>query len=281
MEYRMEPLKVDDLESIIGLSTIVGWDYTSKEVKVFLEAGTLFGHREVDGRLVSCAGVFSYGKLASIGVVIVHPQQQGKGLGRVLMNRCLDEIDQLPVMLVSTQEGQRLYQSLGYQTVSSIHKLLSDCPIRFPNEPVLSGEISPISYADLDDAIRLDATVIGASRSAFLKSRFPFLNGGIVFRDYDGMLQGYAMTVCRNGLLIVGPIVAPSREVSTAMIRHLTAGWTGRVRIDVPSSQKEFFDTLVSLGFYESERSPVMIRNAAHLPGNRSRLYAIAAQAFG
>ncbi len=94
-------------------------------------------------------------------------------------------------------------------------------------------------------------------------------------------LQGYAMTVRRNDLLIVGPIMAPNHASALTMIRQLTVGWNGSVRIDVPSAQMELFQSLISLNFHEEERPPVMMRNGDTLPGERGRLYAIAAQAFG
>ena len=279
MKYSIEQLTLDDMDLIINLSTSVGWDYTSKEVKVFLESGTLFGHREGHS-LVSCAGIFSYGDLASIGAVMVHPEYQGQGLGRVLMNHCLYGLEDDPIMLVSTEEGKKLYRSLGFKTVSHIHKLVSERPIRLSNPPAPTEEINPMTAADLDDVIQLDAAVSGANRTQFLKGRFPFLNAGVTFRSHDG-IQGYAMTVCRHDLLIVGPVVAPSLEISVAMVDFLIDGWQGRMRIDVPSSQKEFFETLVLQGFQEVERPPVMMRNATKLPGKRNRLYAIAAQALG
>ncbi|MCL6452174.1 MAG: GNAT family N-acetyltransferase [Alicyclobacillus sp.] len=279
--YLLDRLTVHDVESIISLSGSVGWDYTRNEVQVFLQAGTLFGHRQDSGRIISCAGVFPYGELASIGVVIVHPQYQGRGLGRDLMQKCLREVDHVPTMLVSTVEGQRLYTSLGFKTVSSIHKLLSEKPIRWSIEPNSDGKFENLSEADLDNVIQLDTQVVGANRSKFLSSRLPFSNTDIVLRDNHGILQGYAMTVCRNDLLIVGPVVAPNYNAALTMMRLLTDGGKGRVRVDVPSSQAELFDALISLGFHEEERPPVMMRNASTLPGDRSRLYAIAAQAFG
>lgn len=280
MKYSLSRLAAHDAESIINLSASVGWDYTSREVQVFLEAGKLFGHR-TERNLVSCAGIFPYGELASMGAVIVHPEYQGQGLGRTLMQRCLDGFEDIPTILVSTEEGQRLYRSIGFVTVSFIFKLVSDHPIQLPSGLALNGGVEPLTSADLNDVIQVDAAVIGSSRDAFLRSRFPFLNGGVVFRGRDGVVQGYAMTVCRNDLLIVGPVVAPSLEISMAMVQYLTEGWQGRLRIDVPSSQSEFFDGLAALGFHESERPPVMMRNATNLPGDRGRLYAIAAQAFG
>jgi len=278
---RIEQLGVGDAESILSLSWSAGWDYTHREVVVFLVSGTLFGQRSESGRIVSCAGVFSYGEMASIGVVIVHPEYQGQGLGRALMQRCLEEVDHIPAMLVSTVEGQRLYSSLGFRTVSYIHKLLYKQRIRWSTDPFHDGKLTSLSEADLLNVIQLDEQVVGGDRSRFLRSRFPFLKGGVVLTGSDGTLRGYAMTVYRNDLLIVGPVVAPSHDAALAMIRHLTVRWQGPVRIDVPSVQVELFNSFIALGMHEEERPPVMMRNADTLPGDRSRLYAIAAQAFG
>jgi hypothetical protein len=63
---KIEQLKYDDIPSIIGLSASVGWDYTYEEAQVFLAAGKVFGHRESNGRIVSCAGVFAYGSFRPV-----------------------------------------------------------------------------------------------------------------------------------------------------------------------------------------------------------------------
>lgn len=277
----IELLGVGDANSIISLSRSVGWDYTLGEVQVFLSAGTCYGHRRDSGRIVSCAGLFAYGGLASIGAVIVHPELQGQGLGRALMQRILDGVECVPTMLVSTVEGAKLYASLGFQTVSHIHKLVSKLPIQWSNESIEDRRLSSLSETQLDDVIRLDEQVVGANRSELLRSRYPALQNGVVLRDDDGMLRGYAMTVCRNNLLIVGPVVASNHASALAMIRHQTKGWQGVVRVDVPSAQVDLVNSLIALGMQEEERPPIMLRNAHTLPGDRNHLYAIAAQAFG
>ena len=276
----IDQLIPDDCDSIISLSSSVGWDYTQREVQVFLTAGRLFGHRREGGRIVSCAGVFPYGKLASIGVVIVHPKFQGQGFGRALMQRCLTEVSDIPTILVSTVQGQRLYTSLGFQTVSYIHKLLSKQPLRW-SESVERWRFKVLGKEDYLGVIRLDEEVFGANRGKFLTPRFPLLHEGIVLRDSEEILRGYAMSVTRNNLLIVGPVVAPDHDSALAMVHYLTREWSGPIRVDVPSAQDRFLDRLTRLGMYEEERPPVMMRNGDTLPGDRSRLYAIAAQAFG
>ena len=45
MMYVLGQLSVHDVESMVSLSGSVGWDYKHYEVQVFLQAGTLFGHR--------------------------------------------------------------------------------------------------------------------------------------------------------------------------------------------------------------------------------------------
>jgi GNAT superfamily N-acetyltransferase len=281
LSLMMDKLAFSDTAAIVSLSRSVGWDYTPEDVCVFLSAGVLFGYRREDGHLVSSAGVFTYGNLASIGVVMVHPDFQGRGLGRAMLRRCLDEVGPVPTMLVSTAEGLRLYTSLGFKTVAHIHKLISKGSLQWSSEPACRGCIANLSDTDLMDVVLLDERVMGANRSRFLTSRFPLLHSGVALRSEDGVLYGYGMAVRRQDLLIIGPLVAPEHVSALAMIRQLTDGWDGSVRIDVPSHQAILLDSLVRLGMHEEERPPILMLNGHSLPGQRESLYAIAAQAFG
>ena len=81
-------------------------------------------------------------------------------------------------------------------------------------------------------------------------------------------------------LLMVGPVVAPDAGSAMAVIDDLSAGHDGRARVDVPIDQTEFMTLLGAAGFNVGDEAPVMIYNGEALPGDRSRLFAIATRAF-
>src|SRR4029453_14726794 len=68
-----------------------------------------------DGGLPGPASWWAYGEqFGSVGLVLVDRQQQGKGLGRRLMNLIIDEAGSRALQLVATQGGLELYHACGF-----------------------------------------------------------------------------------------------------------------------------------------------------------------------
>ena len=60
--------------------------------------------------------------LGSVGLVVVDRQQQGKGIGRRLMNLIIDEAGSRALQLVATKAGLKLYQQCGFREVGGIEQ---------------------------------------------------------------------------------------------------------------------------------------------------------------
>ena len=52
------------------------------------------------------------------------------------------------------------------------------------------------------------------------------------------------------------------------------------MRVDVPVGQTAFRDVLNAAGFSPGDEAPMMIYNGKALPGDRTRVFAIATRAF-
>lgn len=111
------------------------------------------------------------------------------------------------------------------------------------------------------------------------------MDSGVIYRDEQGHAQsdirGAAMSVQRNDLLVIGPVMAADEAMGIELVKFVASRWRGRVRVDVPSSQPSFMENLTRLGFTQNMVSQVMIRGAAALPGQRSRLFGIVDPVFG
>ncbi len=111
-ELKLELLTAQDLPQLGALSENAKWDHTPEDWQTTLTAGLVFGHRTATGKVVPSAAIFLYGdQLASIGMVMVQSEYQSKGLGRRLMESCLDCVTSpsMPVVLSSTTQGLPLY----------------------------------------------------------------------------------------------------------------------------------------------------------------------------
>jgi predicted GNAT family N-acyltransferase len=284
MKYILERLTDRDIPQLIRLSESVGWDYDAPEIQTVLTAGQIFGHRNLKGEIVSSAAIIPYsGGLASIGMVIVHPNYRGLGLGKSVTKACIDMFpDDVTIMLIATNEGKPLYESLGFQTVSYVNKYICDC-YNQANKLLSSNyyEIVVFSEEQFPEIVSLDRQAVGADRFHFLRTRIKQSETCYVIKDSDKNIIGFGLSIQTPANLILGPIIAPNDELALALIDRLSEGHEGKLRIDVPKGKESFFPMLEKRGFHKVSQPPIMVLNSDKLPQRNGHLYGIAAQIFG
>ncbi|MCK9905732.1 GNAT family N-acetyltransferase, partial [Frankia sp. Cpl3] len=194
-----------------------------------LHSGTVYGHKDETGKVVSSAAIFPYGEqLASLGVVMVHPDHRRRGLGKEAVMRCMEELSGVPTMLVATAQGVPLYESLGYQTVGTLHKFL--CDQYKPADSLSFGqkyEILPLTTGHFEAVVRLDQMSIGGERRQFLAARVAQAKEGIILQQ-AGEIVGYGLSVQGPNYLVIGSIVAPDAAGALQMINHLAQNHFGK-----------------------------------------------------
>ncbi len=284
MRLSLERLQISDASSLHQLSRSIGWPMSLADWRTNLEAGIAYGHRDETGRLVSSSILHVYpaleesaAGLASLGIVIVHPERQRQGIGRAVIERCLEETT-TPVMLVSTPEGERLYQKLGFREVGRVQNLVAPQGARLPVE-----NHQTIQESDFGKILGFDRRVFGADREKLLRVRWAQAAGGSFLpgRDLFDWPRGFGWKIRQEDRLILGPIVAPDTAGALQLVGNLAAGHPGMIRLDVPDQQAEFLEGLIEAGFVRQSLRPVMLRGADRLPGDRDRLFAVAALACG
>lgn len=281
--FNIERLSERDIPELIALSNSLGWDYSTPELRTILASGVAFGHRSAAGELVSSAAIFPYGEtLASIGMVMVHPDYRRRGLGQAVTGQVIKSVpDGMPIMLVATAAGKMLYEVMGFQTVGTLHKMIGERYEVAGDLSVPNGyEILPLREEHLPEVIRLDQDAVGGDRTHFLKWRVGQAVEGLVI-EQAGKVVGYGLSVEGPVFRIIGPIVAPSTELAAVLVDHLARNHDGAVRIDVPSQHESLVARLASCGFGHVATPPVMMLRGDRLPRSNQSLYSVAAQAFG
>jgi ribosomal protein S18 acetylase RimI-like enzyme len=120
-------LCTDDLAAAVELSTIAGWNQTEDDWRMLLDLAPdgCFGI-DADGKLVATTTLFSYGQqLAWIGMVLTKPEYRGRGFARTLVTHAIESADRMSIKTVkldATQQGQHLYESLGFQAEGSVER---------------------------------------------------------------------------------------------------------------------------------------------------------------
>ena len=284
MRFTLERLRISDASSLHELSRSIGWPMSLEDWRTNLEAGIAFGHRDEAGGLVSSSVLHVYPALegsaqgmASIGIVIVKSDLQRQGIGQAVIERCLEETT-APVMLVSTPEGEGLYQKLGFQEIERVQNLVAPQGVRLPVE-----NHQTIKESDFGKILGFDRHIFGADREKLLRIRWKQATGGALLpgRDLFDWPRGFGWKIRQEDRLILGPVVAPDTAGALQLVGNLAAGHEGLIRLDVPDRQTEFIAQLVEAGFERRALRPLMLRGGEHLPGDRDRLFAVAALACG
>lgn len=272
-----------DIPGLINLSNSVGWDYDQDEITTVMSSGRIYGHKNDEGEIISSAAIIEYGpKLASIGMVIVSQEYKGMGLGRKATQKCLDSIPiSTTAMLIATEEGKPMYEKMGFHSIDSVHKFLSDS-----YEPLITSSnqisnIKPLCKKEISPLINLDIEAFGDTRRTFLINRINQSKEALVVKSLDGKIIGYGLSIQGPVNLILGPIVAPDSQTALLIIDQLSRYHQGKLRIDVPSGNDDFISKLENLGFSKVSQPPIMIKNSNVLPSRNNTLYGIAAQIFG
>ncbi|EEM84329.1 MULTISPECIES: GNAT family N-acetyltransferase [Bacillus cereus group] len=283
LEIRVERLRKEKIEDIVALSSYIGWDYNREEIETIFSSGIVYGVWNEREELIASAAIILYEeKLASIGMVIVHPNYKGRGIGKTITNACMKSVSaQTAIMLIATDEGEFLYKKLGFRAVSYVSKYI--CNSYNVNDYCIENEDYIMNYqeCDLEELIKLDEYAFGTNRKEFLTKRIMQSEQCIVVKDEEQSVLGYGLSIQTPENKIIGPIVAKNDEMAMKIVHALVRGHNGKLRMDVPEGKNDFMKELEIAGFKKVNTPPIMMKNSNRLLKRNGELYSIAAQIFG
>jgi GNAT superfamily N-acetyltransferase len=148
---------------------------------------------EQAGLLLGMVGAVTYSAFAYIGLMVVWPEFQGRGIGRLLMERLLGWLDQrgTPSLLDATEMGYPLYQKMGFVETDLSSVYIQDQPVEHkpPATPVYK-----LQPGDLDELVAFDTPLFGADRRKVLMVMMRDYPGGtLAARDEAGRISSYIM----------------------------------------------------------------------------------------
>ncbi|AOY15143.1 GNAT family N-acetyltransferase [Bacillus sp. ABP14] len=283
LKIRVDRLRTENIEDIVALSSYIGWDYNREEVETIFNSGIVYGVWNERKELIASAAIILYGEaLASIGMVIVHPDYKGRGIGKIITDACVKSVSaHTPIMLIATDEGKPLYEKLGFRAVSYVSKYI--CNSYNVNNYCMRNEDYMMNYeeCDLEEIIKLDEYAFGTNRKGFVTKRIMQSEQCTVVRDKEQNVLGYGLSIQTPENKIIGPVVAKNDEMAMRIVHDLAKGHNGKLRIDVLEGKKDFMKVLEITGFKKVNTPPIMMKNSGQLLKRNNELYSIAAQIFG
>lgn len=273
------PMLESDFPAAYGLSQAVQWRHREEDWQLLHHLGSGFV-AECDSEVIGTALWWSHGdNHASLGMVIVSPNAQGRGIGSELMNRLLEAIGERNTLLHATPAGQPLYEKLGFEVFSKVHQHQGTVVSREPVAPPRGTRLRAAEAGDAAVLAELASRAAGMSRVRVMNELLDVAEGAVI-EDASGHPVGFGILRSFGQGDIIGPIVAPDEAYARALLSHLAAKRTGAfVRIDM--SDKHGLDSLLSeLGLEHVDTPVVMVRGEAPQADRGIRQFAIASQAF-
>ena len=226
----------------------------------------------LDGRLVGTVGAVSYGSVAHVGFMTVHPDLQGQGIGRRLMEHILAWLEEQKVPLVTldaSKKGFPLYQKLGFVEIDETATFERQIE---PSGAALPSGIQPVSFSDLDDLVELDKPIFGADRRKVFQTLLElYPERGFLQRSVDGNIIGFIFSMLNR----IGPWVMKEPNGSDALLQTaLTLEYENPVTVCVPSVNQAAVDLLLANGFERLRTGRHMSKGDRNIPGERTKVFA-------
>jgi predicted N-acetyltransferase YhbS len=250
-----------DIPAAHALSQAVRWPHRAEDWQFVLRAGTGYVAEE-DGTTIGTGLCWKQGDgHASLGMIIVSPEHQGKGIGRELMRRVLEELGDRCILLNATAAGQPLYERLGFVAIGT---LFQHQGILAANLPVASdggARVRPAAPDDLPAIIALANRATGMARDALVSALAGL--GEVSVLECAGAPLGFSILRQFGRGRVIGPLVAPDVDGAKALIAHWSGAYAGTfVRIDVDGAGG-LGPWLEQAGLAQVDTAVIMARNGA------------------
>jgi predicted N-acetyltransferase YhbS len=275
-----------DIPVARGLSAAFSWPHRAEDWQFAAEQGTGFVAEE-NGVVIGTALCWKFGAdRASLGLVIVSPEHQGRGIGRKLMECVLEALGPRITFLHATPAGRPLYEKLGFSVCDSLDQhqgnVGNTLPVTLPD----SERLRSATTADFPALIELATRASGLERNAMVSALLK--TGDTVVLERDKEIIGFSILRPFGRGLVIGPMVAMGSP-DDLRAKALIAYWLNRregefIRIDVPSGAS-LADWLVAQGLKCVDTTIRMVRNAPAIehqgaPDPVYRLYGLVSQAM-
>ena len=227
---------------------------------------------ELDGGIVGMAWLHQRRPVATIGPVAVDPHVQGRGIGRLLLERCIEAAGpRIPqVRLVHESFNARslgLYLRTGFRVVSPLVELELA-----PGAAVLGvgpsgARIRGAGAADRARLVERDARAFGAPRpqsiDLYLRS------GRALVAERGTALAGYAFGIGLGPVAYLGSASADDADVLLELLAALALELRGEhtaLRTLIPANDRRLVEGLLGVGFRVFRACHYMVRGGGTAP---------------
>ena len=266
---------LSDLSDYIALVNMVGWPHKPNDIAALLKLGHPW--RAIEQNTEQSVGVaiwWPMGKhFGRIGLLIVSPDFQGRGIGRIIMEKVIADAGERTLMLLATEQGKPLYDSLGFQSVGLTQRHQGS----YLNPSTASYGVTQANLGDLKEIIALDTRVTGLDRASMIAQMFGV--GNTMARKHKNKISGYAINRPFGAGSVIGPLIAETEDDAKTLF--MAAAKPGMLRVDrlmERASLGQFFEIKNLIGH---EITHSMVRGVKSTGEKDGFVFAMASHAWG
>lgn len=282
-ELRLRLLTRADLSFADSVRALAGWNQTIADWERFLAAepdGCFLA--EWNGAAAGTATTIVYGStLAWIGMVLVHPDYRRRGIGRALLERCVEHLRGRGVRCIkldATPAGKKVYDGLGFKDEWPLTRWERSAA-RLPKAEWHAGIRD---CRDAEAVESLDTAAFGVSRKKLLEPLMKQSLCALACKSEAGKVQGYGLLREGSAAFYLGPVVAESAGVGVKLVNVLVAGAQGeRIYWDIPERNIPAVELAKALGFKPQRTLMRMYLGENLAPGNPLQQFGIAGPEVG
>lgn len=277
-ETTLRPMHAGDLAAMHGLAQQMSWPHRPEDCAQLLALGDGIVAADATGLTVGVGLRWSFGRdVGTIGLVLVAPDRQGRGIGRALMQALIADSASRTLMLNATAEGLPLYEKLGFVATGLVRQHQGRLSVLPPAPDVPVRRAVPADRAAL---CALDAAAFGSDRSPLVDRLLGDGDAWVV--DHAGQPAGFTVLRPFGRGMIIGPIVAPGEDRAIALAAAAAkAAPAGVLRVDIPTEAERLAAWLTAAGLPAIDTVTVMLRGSWPAVGQGPQRFGLALQAWG
>lgn len=192
----------------------------------------------------------------SLGIMSVHPNYGGRGVGRELVSHIIDytkQNDYKSCRLVSSainMDSFSLYNKAGFIPRVTYHDMVINVPAQGFKDINVQGEMH-IREATLDDIQAmgdLEMQISGIKREMDYRYAIENPRGvlhAIIYENDQNVIEGFMISVKHAALNMLGPCVARDEDVAIALIKKEIDRFTGTwVLFSIPMEKRKMVEQM-------------------------------------
>ena len=271
----IETADISYLPDFMALVAEVGWPHKSEDISSLLLLGRPWRAMDQEsGETIGVAVWWPMGRgHGRVGLVIVSPKHQGRGIGRAMMRKVIEDAGARSLMLLATVDGKPLYEKLGFESVGLTQRHQG----YYSHSPTSESGIHPACSEDLSEIFALDANVTGFDRSSMITQMF---NTGITnLLRVNDHVTGYAIARPFGFGHVLGPLIACNDDDAEALFTA-TSG-PGVLRVDRLVEAENLGHFLEAKNLPGHEITHSMVRGSPPIGSGNGRIFTMAGHAWG